>query len=161
MRYRFQYGQDVHDISIERSGETYRALVDGQPYELELLDSQPGQLSLRFSGKPLTLYWANDGGSKWLSVDGCTYHLEKPTSRRSTPATEAGGETVRSPMPAQVRAVQVEAGDAVTKGQPLLLLEAMKMEIQIKAPAAGTVQQVLVSAGQAVDKDQLLVRMGE
>ena len=62
-------------------------------------------------------------------------------------------------MPAQVRAVQVQEGDAVEKGQMLLLLEAMKMEIRIKAPTAGRVTQLLVSSGQTVEKDQLLAEV--
>jgi biotin carboxyl carrier protein len=63
-------------------------------------------------------------------------------------------------MPALVRSVQVQAGEAVEKGAVLLLLEAMKMEIRVRAPAAGRVRVVHVEAGQAVDKDQVLVEMG-
>jgi biotin carboxyl carrier protein len=62
-------------------------------------------------------------------------------------------------MPAQVRAVQVEEGEKVEKGQTLLLLEAMKMEIRIKAPASGSVKRLLVEAGQTVEKDQLLAEV--
>ncbi len=64
-------------------------------------------------------------------------------------------------MPAQVRAVKVAAGEAVEHGQVLLLLEAMKMEIQIKAPAAGRVTRLLAAEGQTVDREQLLVEIGE
>ena len=62
-------------------------------------------------------------------------------------------------MPAQVREVQVAAGERVEKGQTLLLLEAMKMEIRIKAPTGGLVKKLLVSSGQSVDKEQLLVEI--
>jgi len=62
-------------------------------------------------------------------------------------------------MPAQVRAVQVAEGERVEKGATLLLLEAMKMEIRVRAPAAGRVARLLAAEGQAVEKDQLLVEM--
>jgi len=57
--------------------------------------------------------------------------------------------------------VQAAAGKQVEKGEPLLLLEAMKMEIQIKAPAAGRVRQILVTEGQTVEKDQVLAEIGD
>jgi biotin carboxyl carrier protein len=162
MRYRFQSGERVYEIAIERQGERYQAIVDGQPYDFEVLDNQPGQLSLRFADKPVTLYWAADGGQKWVSLTGCAYRLEKPSprsARAGSGGSGPGGEAVRAPMPAQVRAVQVAEGDQVEKGQTLLVLEAMKMEIRIKAPVAGRVQKLLVSAGQAVDKEQPLAEL--
>jgi acetyl-CoA/propionyl-CoA carboxylase biotin carboxyl carrier protein len=70
-----------------------------------------------------------------------------------------GGQAVRAPMPAQVRAVQVAEGDEVEKGQTLLLLEAMKMEIRVKAPGAGRVARLLVTSGQSVEKEQLLAEL--
>jgi biotin carboxyl carrier protein len=59
-------------------------------------------------------------------------------------------------MPGQVRAVLVNVGDSVEKGQALALLEAMKMEIKIAAPHAGKVAQVLVQVGQVVERGQQL-----
>jgi len=137
-------------------------MVDGQSHQVEILDSQPGKLSLRLNGKPVTLYWAGQAGDKWISLDGCTYRLEKPSPRRARSSGEpSDGEAVRSPMPAQVRAVEVGEGEAVEKGQTLLLLEAMKMEIRIKAPTSGRLRRLLVTAGQSVDKDELLAEIGE
>jgi acetyl/propionyl-CoA carboxylase alpha subunit len=160
MIYRFQSVDHLYEISLDREGDAYQAVVDGQSYPVEVLDSQPGQLSLRFDGRPLTIYWAADGGQKWLSLDGCAYHLEKPAPRAARSAAEpGGGQAVRAPMPAQVRALQVAEGDRVEKGQTILLLEAMKMEIRIKAPAAGLVYRLLVAPGQAVEKEQLLAEI--
>lgn len=162
MRYRFQHADRVYEVAIERQGGAYHATVDGQPFELEVLDAQPGQISLRFAGRPITLYWAEDGPQKWVSLDGCTYRLERPRTARATRSADEpdGGAAVRAPMPAQVRAVQVGKGQAVEKGQTLLLLEAMKMEIRIRAPADGHVARLLVVDGQAVEKDQLLAEIG-
>ncbi|MBQ7096861.1 MAG: biotin/lipoyl-binding protein [Clostridia bacterium] len=68
------------------------------------------------------------------------------------PAASAGaGEAVNSPMPGTILSVNVKAGDAVKKGQVLMILEAMKMENEIMAGADGTVTAVMVNAGQAVE----------
>lgn len=162
MQYRYQSGQQTAEVTLERRGDGYVAVIDGVNHEVDVLDRQPGMLSLRFDGRPLTIYWADDNGRKWLSQGGCTFRLEKPAPRSRRPAGEPdGGTEVRSPMPAQVRAVKVAAGDSVEHGQVLLLLEAMKMEIQIKAPAAGRVTRLPVTEGQTVDREQLLVEIGE
>ena len=166
MRYRFQSADRIYELTLEHEGDHFLAQVDGQSYELEVLDEQNGQLSLRFQGHPVNLFWAVDGSQKWVSLAGCTYCLERPALRRAnltrgSGAGETGGEAVRSPMPAQVRAIQVSEGMRVEKGQTLLLLEAMKMEIRIKAPSSGRVTRLLVSENQAVEKDQLLAEIGE
>lgn len=162
MHFRYQSGQQCAEVTLERSGDGFRALVNGVAYAVEVLDRQPGVLSLRFDGRPLTFYWAQDGSRKWISQGGCTYWLDPPAQRASQRGGEGDGNTaVRAPMPAQVLAVQVASGDPVERGQVLLLLEAMKMEIQVKSPAAGRVNRLLAAVGQTVDRDQLLVEIGE
>jgi 3-methylcrotonyl-CoA carboxylase alpha subunit len=64
-------------------------------------------------------------------------------------------------MPGQVRAVNVSAGEAVEKGQTLLVLEAMKMEIRIQAPMDGVVGRLVVTEEQTVEREELLVEVDE
>ena len=75
-------------------------------------------------------------------------------------AVTAEGETVAAPMPGTILGVNVKVGDAIAAGQVLCILEAMKMENEIKAPKAGTVKQVLVARGQAVETGAPLVVIG-
>src|SRR5512146_2191139 len=105
MIYRYQSGNQVHEVALDRQGAGYQASVDGQDQAVEVIDRQPGQISLRVAGKPVTVYFASDGSERWFSLGGCTYRLEKP-SRRAAASTgdQAAGQAVRSPMPAQVRA---------------------------------------------------------
>lgn len=62
-------------------------------------------------------------------------------------------------MPAQVRTVFVQAGEQVEKGDDLLLLEAMKMEIRLRAPYTGRIRRVLAAEGDTVERDQILVEI--
>ena len=73
------------------------------------------------------------------------------------PVANANGETVVSPMPGNILAVNVQNGSAVKKGDVLMVLEAMKMENEIMAPKAGTVTQVAVSKGSTVETGAPLV----
>ncbi len=160
MKYRFESGRTEYEVILERQGHKYRAIVNGQDYELEILDAQPGQLSLRFENRPLVLYWATEGGQKWISMQGCTYRLGKPASRRALSTGQPGSEnSLRAPMPAQVRAVQVSNGDSVEPGQTLMLLEAMKMEIRLQAPRRGRIARVLAKPGETVERDQVLIEL--
>ena len=72
---------------------------------------------------------------------------------------EAGGGHLTAPMPGKIVAVRVKAGDAVTRGQPLVVLEAMKMEHTITAPADGTVAAVRFAAGEQVEEGAELVAL--
>ena len=83
-----------------------------------------------------------------------------PAAAPVASAVTVAGETVAAPMPGTILGVNVKEGDAVTAGQVLCILEAMKMENEIKAPGAGTIKQVLVARGQAVETGAPLVVIG-
>ena len=72
------------------------------------------------------------------------------------PAASGAGESITSPMPGNILAVNVAAGDMVKKGQVLMILEAMKMENEIMAPRDGKVTAVAVAKGAAVESGALL-----
>ena len=75
-------------------------------------------------------------------------------------AAPAGGETISAPMPGNILAVNVKVGDAVKKGDVLMVLEAMKMENEIMAPCDGTVASVGVNAGATVETGAVLCVLG-
>lgn len=77
-----------------------------------------------------------------------------PAAPAAAPA--AGGEAINSPMPGTILSVKVSEGAAVTKGQVLMVLEAMKMENEIMSPADGTVTGLAVADGATVTSGQLL-----
>lgn len=162
MQYRYSWGDRDYAVNLERVGAEYRATIEGRVYPLMVLEVQPGQISLLLAGRPVTLFYAQDGERRWISVQGCTYLLEKPAPRG---ARRMGGSSLagrlRAPMPAQVRSVEVAEGDQVVIGQTLVLLEAMKMEIRVKAPRAGRVIKILVDRGQTVDRDQALIDLDD
>lgn len=79
-----------------------------------------------------------------------------PQAAPAPAAATASGEKVVSPMPGTILKVNISQGQAVKAGDVLLVLEAMKMENDIVAPADGVVKQLLVSKGSTVDTDQVL-----
>lgn len=104
-----------------------------------------------------------------VNVNGTSYEVEieemtgapaaAPVSAPAAapaPAASGTGEAINSPMPGNILAVNVAAGDSVKKGQVLMVLEAMKMENEIMAPRDGKVTAVAVAKGAAVESGALL-----
>lgn len=82
-----------------------------------------------------------------------------PVAAAPAAPVATGAEKVNSPMPGNIIDIKVAAGDTVTNGQTLLILEAMKMENEIKAPCDGTVAGVHVAKGDTVDSGALLISL--
>src|SRR5680860_1446565 len=101
------------------------------------------------AGREVTVH-----GSRWRVYDG-----PRPVERAASRG-RAGDGQVRSPMPASVVGVHVEAGDRVERGQPLVTLTAMKMEIVCDAPGAAVVERVSCAIGDLVTADEVLVTLG-
>lgn len=107
-----------------------------------------------------------------VNVNGTAYEVEieemtgAPTvaaapvaASAAAPAASGAGESITSPMPGNILAVNVAAGDMVKKGQVLMVLEAMKMENEIVAPQDGTVASVNCRKGDVVNVGDLLVSL--
>jgi acetyl-CoA/propionyl-CoA carboxylase biotin carboxyl carrier protein len=107
-----------------------------------------------------TTRWATavDGLDTWIGRAGASWVLHEQVVHLRLDASAHGGD-ITSPMPGSVIAVHAETGQSVTKGQPLVVVEAMKMEHTLTAPTDGTVTDVLVRVGQQVAVDELLVQV--
>ena len=102
-------------------------------------------------------YAVIDGDKRWVFLDGDVYEIEMPRPGRKRPAAHAG--SLSAPMPATVVRVNTEAGATVKRGETLLVLEAMKMELPVRAPADGTVTAVNCRVGELVQPGTSLVEI--
>lgn len=99
----------------------------------------------------------SDGPRTWVLVDGRAWACEIARGGRRAASPQTSDGTLRSPMPATVIRVAVSVGDAVAKDAVLVVLEAMKMELAIKAPHAGIVSRLGCAPGQLVSPEDLLL----
>lgn len=144
----------VVGVTGDPTGATVR--VNDAIYEASARKAAGG-LQLTIEGRTERVRIAHDGDTTWLAIDGATYSLrELPPERRRGAAASASTE-IRSPMPGSVVAVHVEAGERVTKGTPLIVVEAMKMEHTLVAPSDGIVGDLLARTGDQVKVDQPLL----
>ncbi|HKJ02639.1 MAG TPA: biotin/lipoyl-containing protein [Longimicrobiales bacterium] len=142
------------------------ARVDGVAVEADLEHVEGTALrSLILDGRShRILARRNDEGAWDLHLRGRRYRAEAVDERTrairdmtGAAAGPVGPRPVRAPMPGMVVKIEVAVGDAVTPGQGVAIVEAMKMENELRAEAAAVVTHIHVEPGQAVEKDQILI----
>ncbi|OYX17038.1 MAG: methylcrotonoyl-CoA carboxylase [Sphingomonadales bacterium 32-67-7] len=137
----------------EAAKRTVRLAVDGRPMEIDLDATGPIEPSR----------YDFDGDSVWVQAeDGVAAHrFSFPLSAASQTTGAAGDGAILAPMPGRIVSVEVAEGQAVTAGQKLLVLEAMKMEQALRAPFDGVVETLTATPGAQVQVDTLLVKVAK
>lgn len=147
-------------LELNPADDGYFAILDDRKIRVEVLraDAKNNRMELLIDGIRVNAHVSSDMAKRWVSVDGRTSILTKTSgAKKGIRHEHAGGLT--APMPGQVRSVSVNTGDDVKKGQTLLTLEAMKMEIRIQALKDGRIKTLHVKQGQTVEREQILVEM--
>lgn len=159
MRFHYTIHDKSYTVDVEQDGRHYRVTIDGRTYEVTGGVRDEGRVHLNRDGRRLRAYVARDGDRRHVALNGRTYVLERSRGRRRSRSAraEAAQGSLEAQMPGQVVAVLVEAGEKVAAGQPLVLLEAMKMELRVVAPYAGRVQAVRCREGDVVERGAQLV----
>jgi propionyl-CoA carboxylase alpha chain len=155
---RYRYGED--ELSVNYRFERGQLIAEDHP-EVTLLTSSPDQVVLAVAGVRRAFAVARYPGLR----SSATVEVDSPlgavslevVDRFPDPSAQLAPGSLIAPMPGTVVRVAVAAGDPVTAGQPLLWLEAMKMEHQISAPSDGVVHELNVVGGQQVDVGEVLV----
>jgi biotin carboxyl carrier protein len=147
-------------LDVSSNGKLFTLTLDGETIHAEVLYEENGKVDLLINGKRVTAYVSSDNARRWVTVHGQTFVLTKASgTRKGEHAGQHAAGELTAPMPGQIRAVNVSEGDTVTKGQTLLIVEAMKMEIRVQAPFDGMVSSVAVKVGQTVEREQFLVKI--
>ncbi len=142
-------GAPVHCV-VERDGDQFVARVGAVAHRLRLSTLGPGTFRVSSNGCSHILTFAREHARRFLHVDGHTVAYELAETAGAAARRAAGGD-LTAPMPGTVTHVLVSNGDRVAQGQPLLIVEAMKMEHVIRAPHAARVRAVRVRPGDQVD----------
>lgn len=136
-------GTDVRFDVQRMSDYVYSVVIDGRSVTVILGDDMSGQ-QVSVNGKQV-----------WIEVESQRSRLIRELDKGG--GSGQGSLEIRAPMPALVGQVLVVAGDSVKQGQGVVILEAMKMENEMKAHTAGVVKEVHVRQGAAVEKNELLI----
>ena len=140
---------DTSNLDVVKTGpDSFHILHNNIAYQAEVIrqDIQTKEFLIRVNGSK---YHVELSGNLDQLVQSLGLYAQSASVEKA----------VKAPMPGLVLDIKVAEGDTVQKGQPLLILEAMKMENVIKAPADGQVSKIHIKQGQAVEKNQTMIEM--
>lgn len=154
----FLFREQTLALQVQGHGGDYRVDYDGRAFQVSQatltgdnlslrIDQQARRFQVRPQGDRLCLH---DGQQRWSLAPVAAY-------RRAAGADAGSDDRVRAPMPGRVVVVKAKVGESVSAGQELLVMEAMKMELALKAPRAGVVKETRAASGDFVDADSVLV----
>ena len=141
---------------LDQEHAVLREAADGEPHRVLIVaqGSDPGQVASGVARREVVI----DGWRVELTIEPeARAALRERARRGSAEAGSSGPTKVHAIIPGVVVSVSVAPGDAVTAGQQLLVVEAMKMQNELRAPRDGTVEQVAVGAGSTIEVGDLLL----
>jgi biotin carboxyl carrier protein len=167
MAYIATLGEQTHKLEVQELEEDhlYRVIIDGVERIVDGRKVSGHIYSLLIDNRSFTLDVAVKEDTYTVACGGKSIRLQLLDERRAlrpgegSGSTRDGGKLVRSFMPGKVVAVLVAVGDEIEKDQGLLVIEAMKMENEIRAATAGKVKEIRVAPGQAVESGELLIEL--
>lgn len=144
------------------NGDGVECTLDGEPCNADVRVLEPGILSLLMEGRSYRILEDSraDGAALVIGERRIPYRIADPRSLRARgarDASEAGAKPIVASMPGRIVRILVQAGDVVAAKQGLIVVEAMKMQNELKAPRAGTVTRVSVEVGATVQAGAVLL----
>jgi 3-methylcrotonyl-CoA carboxylase alpha subunit len=156
----FQHRDQRWEALAHGHGGRYSVEVQGVTYPVEGARLTAGLLELRIHDQARRLRVHRHGSRLTLHDGERRAALETlPVYQRSAGGDSGGDGRIIAPMPGRVVVVKARVGDSVDAGQELLVMEAMKMELAVKAPRAGVVAELRAAAGDFVEADTVLVTL--
>jgi 3-methylcrotonyl-CoA carboxylase alpha subunit len=160
MKSHWRDGDRVREVELQPLAHgRWRVRVDESEFELSSEAMPDGRLRLVSDGGVTVAEVTPEGGRRFVRLGVLDFVLERAGSGKLRAAAGGHDGGLSAPMPGVITKVMVVVGDEVTRGQPLLALEAMKMEHLIRAPREGRVKRVGASPGQMVQAGAELVEL--
>jgi biotin carboxyl carrier protein len=163
MKYEILIDGESHQVELERASNGYECSVDGEPFTLDVVMTARDVLSILHEGRQYEAkreYSLMGETHVIVGSERFTAEVRDPRSlrsRRAAAGAEAGPAKILAPMPGKIVRVIVAEGDEVEAGQPLVVVEAMKMQNEIKATKNGKITKIAVKEATAVNAGDLLV----
>ena len=159
-----EFNHENYQITLEQKGENLTADIDGRRYELEASQPEPNVYLLKHNGKIYEFFVSpNEKSNEPLKVSTGNHNFEikifdpKRLRGKSAAAGDADGVAeIKTAMPGKLVRVLVEQGAEVQKGDGILVVEAMKMQNEMKAPKDGIVKEICFAEGATVNAGDVL-----
>ena len=151
-----------YTVKWMESGDTVEVTVNGRHYRLSIRSLGAGGYWFGREGRSVEAIVSEAGQGFEITLGGHRFHVEFPDSgelRRSKSSTHGGISEIRAPMPGKIVRVMASAGDDVLENQGIVVMEAMKMQNEIRSPKSGRILELRVIEGNAVGMGDLIARV--
>jgi len=164
MEFEFLIDKKPYKINIEIKNNSYIAELDNKKYNIDCNFISSNVLSILIENKSYIVYLAEDKDKFYLLINGEEFIIEKKKEEvlQSEIADESSAQidnVVTAPMPGKVIKINVSEGEKVKKNQVLAILEAMKMENELRSPVNGEVKKILVKLNELVEAFQPVIEL--
>jgi biotin carboxyl carrier protein len=160
MTYEIAINGKNYRLDLERTDGRWTCRVDGRPVEVDAVLVEPDVLSLRIGNRSYEVKFERVAGATQLAVGSARFAVEVRDPRslrgRARAADDHGPRKLVAPMPGKVVRVLVSAGSEIEAGAGVVVVEAMKMQNEVKSPKKGKIQKILVAEGTAVNAGDVL-----
>jgi biotin carboxyl carrier protein len=161
MKLEIELDGKARTVELNRIGERTQCVLDGRPVEADVIEVSPSVYSVLIGGQSFEARVESAATGLRVIVGGYEYAAAIRDPRqwrrhRGAAAEAEGRQQAIAPMPGKVVRVLVKAGDVVEAGQGLVVIEAMKMQNEVRSPKRGTVERLLVSEGQTINAGEVL-----
>ncbi len=159
---KLQRASDRHEEDvelIERTGATIRARIGENEISADLERLPDGSAILTLGDRRYRISGARRGDALLVTVGPRCFEFKPVAPRRAGARSGLAAAELTAPMPGKVLKILVAEGDTVKAGEPVIVLEAMKMETEISAEGAARVSKIRVEVGQMVDGGAVLVEL--
>ncbi len=160
MKTEFLLGEGTLAAEWERDGDQFRLKIEGRDVSGQILRWDPPFFSVKHCDHVLHGAFYRGAGFVDVHLPKGNFRLKLADTRRAAKAGAQAGD-LSSPMPGKVIQLLVKEGEAVKKGDLLMILEAMKMEHKVLAPKEGVVGKIHFQAGERVGQDVTLIEFAE
>lgn len=164
MKKKLKDASDVYDIEVKNSSDELTVTWNENHLQLKKIPIADNEFLLNLDGRTIRAYTVKDKDRIIVHIKGKTWVFNDVTDQVGSAisgGTGGGADSVVSPMPGSVIKLLVESGEAVRENQPLVIVEAMKMENEVLAPSDAVVDKILVEAGQQVGAGEALITFAQ
>ncbi len=164
MEYEFLVDNILQTITLDKKEGQFSVSIGNRSFNADIQRISPTEISLLIGNNSYRVFIAREGEIRHIFLKGAHFVIAEPAQE---PSGHHEGELsaqedsllVKAPMPGKVIKVNVKENDAVRKNQTLAIVEAMKMENEIKSSIEAVVKKVYVAAGELVDAEKIIIEL--
>ncbi len=164
MDYEYLIDDSLEKISVVKKEKVYQVSCGNKTFDVDVSHISPHVMSIMIDGKLTQVYLARDREKRYIFIKGDRFTVQEPDQMEQVIEQSEGKSNedslrIKAPMPGKIIKIDVKVGEEIRKNQTLAVVEAMKMENEIKSSIDGYVKKISASAEDLVDSETIFIEL--